>query len=256
MLTTIAVHAPMALIPWLDPNHLLTTVGPWALVIVCSFVFAETGLLVGFILPGDTLLIISGLLSPPQGKVMPFDIWWTALLIVVAAFLGGEVGYAIGRKAGPPIFERKESGLFSRKNVERTNHFFERFGGLAVIFARFVPVVRTFAPVAAGVGHMPWRRYSLYNAIGALLWGGGLTVGGYFLNYISWLKYIVLNYIDVILICAALIAIVPAVFHTLRSVLAARKARREGVQPLDAREAALDPSVFGNRRDEKDTPAS
>ena len=208
MLSTAAsVHT--ALIPWLDPGHLLHTVGPWALVVVCAFVFAETGLLVGFILPGDTLLIISGLLSPPQGTVMPFDIWWVALLIVVAAFLGGELGYLIGRKAGPPIFERKESGLFSRKNVERTNHFFVRFGGLAVIFARFVPVVRTFAPVAAGVGHMPWRRYSLYNAIGAVIWGGGLTIAGYFLNYIPPLRHFVLHYIDVLLICAALIATPP-----------------------------------------------
>jgi membrane-associated protein len=247
MLPTVA-HLPSALIPWLDPSQLLTTVGPWALVIVCGFVFAETGLLVGFILPGDTLLVISGVLSfPGAHKVMPFNIVIVALLIVVAAFLGGELGYLIGRKAGPPIFERKESGLFSRKNVERTNAFFQRFGGIAVIVARFVPIVRTFAPVAAGVGHMPWRRYSLYNAIGAVLWGAGLTVLGYLLNYIPPLRDFVTNYIDVILVCAALIAIVPTTYHAIRSGLAARRARRAGVTPLDGSQANLDASVWERR---------
>lgn len=246
MLPAIAVHS--ALIPWLDPKFLIESVGPWALVVVCAFVFAETGLLVGFILPGDTLLVISGVLSPPEGAVMPLDIWWVALLIVVAAFLGGEVGYAIGRRAGPPIFERKESGFFSRKNVERTNTFFERFGGVAVIIARFVPVVRTFAPVAAGVGRMPWRRYSLYNAIGAVAWGGGLVTLGYVLNFIPPLKAIVVNNIDILLICAALIAIVPATIQAIRSTLAARKARREGVEPLEEDKARLDPSVFERGR--------
>lgn len=250
MLPTVA-HLPASLIPWLDPTHLITTVGPWALLIVCAFVFAETGLLVGFILPGDTLLVISGVLSfPGPHKVMPFDIVVVALLIVIAAFVGGEVGYAIGRKAGPPIFERKESGFFSRKNVERTNRFFERFGGLAVILARFVPVVRTFAPVAAGVGHMSWRRYSLYNAIGAVIWGAGLTVLGYLLNYIPPLRDFITSYIDVLLICAALIAIVPATFHAIRSALAARKAQREGVKPMEAGEAKLDASVWKRNLDE------
>jgi membrane-associated protein len=250
MLSMLA-HVPASLIPWLDPKTLIENVGPWALVLVCSFVFAETGLLVGFILPGDTLLVISGLLSPPLGHGMPFDVWWVALLISVAAFLGGEVGYAIGHKAGPAIFERKESGFFSRKNVERTNAFFERFGGLAVIMARFVPIVRTFAPVAAGVGHMPWRKYSLYNAIGALIWGAGLTVLGYLLNYIPKVAELVTEYIDVILICAALIALVPTTFHAIRSALAARKARREGVKPLEAGEAQLDASVWERKREKR-----
>jgi membrane-associated protein len=251
MLTAaVAVHS--ALIPWLDPTHLIETVGPWALLVVVAFVFAETGLLVGFILPGDTLLVISGVLSfPGPHKVMPFNIAIVALLIVVAAFLGGELGYLIGRKAGPAIFERKDSGFFSRRNVERTNQFFERFGGLAVIIARFVPVVRTFAPVAAGVGHMPWRRYSLYNAIGALVWGGGLTVLGYLLNYIPPLRDFITSYIDVLLICAALIAIVPAAFHAIRSALAARRARRDGVEAMQDGEAKLDASVFERGRREK-----
>jgi membrane-associated protein len=257
MLSTVA-HLPAGLIPWLDPTNVIDAVGAWALVVVCAFVFAETGLLVGFILPGDTLLVISGILSFGPHHVMPLNVFWVALFIVIAAFLGGEVGYAIGRKAGPPIFERKESGLFSRRNVERTNAFFERFGGIAVILARFVPIVRTFAPVAAGVGHMPWRRYSLYNAIGAVIWGAGLVVLGYLLNYIPPVRDFVTSYIDVILLCAALIAIVPTTFHAIRSSFAARRARREGVRPLDADEAALDSSVFGRHdgRDDRDEKAS
>src|SRR5690606_39669183 len=116
--------------------------------------------------------------------VVEIDIWWVCPAIGFAAFLGGEVGYLIGHKLGPKVFERKESGLFSRKNVERTNAFFERFGGITVILARFVPIVRTFAPVAAGVGHMPWKRYSLYNFIGAVIWGFGLTMFGYVIGFI------------------------------------------------------------------------
>eukprot|EP01031_Cornospumella_fuschlensis_P049187 gene49187-60210_t len=161
--------ASFALIPWLDPEAIVTTAGPWALLVVCLIVFAETGLLVGFLLPGDTLLIITGLLAFYPG--IGFPIWVVALAIGVAAFVGGEVGYLIGHKAGPRIFERKETGLFSIANVQRTNAFFERFGGLAVILARFVPIVRTFAPVAAGVAHMNYKKYSLYNLIGALVWG-------------------------------------------------------------------------------------
>ena len=137
-----------ALIPFLDPESIIAAAGPWALLVVCFIVFAETGLLVGFLLPGDTLLVISGLLSnpevvPPNG-VFGVSVWIVALLIAFSAFLGGEVGYEIGHRGGPKVFERKESGLFSVKNVERTNAFFERFGGLTIILARFVPIVRTF----------------------------------------------------------------------------------------------------------------
>ena len=173
---------PSALIPWLDPEALIHGFGPYALIGVCFIIFAETGLLVGFLLPGDTLLVITGLLAFHPG--IGVDVWWAALAIGISAFLGGEVGYLIGHKFGPTIFEKKESGLFSRKNVERTNAFFERFGALAIVLARFVPIVRTFAPVAAGVGHMNYKKYSLYNLVGAIVWGIGLTLAGYLLGYI------------------------------------------------------------------------
>ncbi|BDZ44375.1 DedA family protein [Naasia aerilata] len=246
-----------ALIPWLDPDALITTFGAFALLGVCFIVFAETGLLIGFLLPGDTLLIITGLLTfygmhdlaEKGGITIP--IWWVCLAIGFAAFLGGEVGYLIGHKAGPRIFERKETGLFSIENVRRTNKFFERFGGLAVIVARFVPIVRTFAPVAAGVGKMNYKKYSLYNLVGALIWGAGLTLIGYFLGYIPPLADFVRHYIDVILIGAVLIALVPTIYHYIQSTRKARKARAEGraADAATAQALALDPSAFDQKVD-------
>lgn len=227
----------MALIPFLDPESIIQAAGPWALLVVCLIVFSETGLLVGFLLPGDTLLIITGLFVFYPG--IGFDIWWVCLFIGLAAFLGGEVGYLIGHKVGPRIFERKESGLFSIENVRRTNAFFTRFGGLAVILARFVPIVRTFAPVAAGVGHMDYRKYSLYNLIGALIWGAGLTFGGYLLGYIPPVADFVRSYIDVILIGAVLLAVLPTIYHYVRAMVRSRRARGQAVTDAEAEALTL-----------------
>lgn len=243
----------IALIPWLDPETIINAVGPWALVVVLFIIFAETGLLIGFLLPGDTLLVISGLLTHTN-DVFGINIWLVAVLIALAAFVGGEVGYLIGHKGGPAVFENRESGLFSRKNVERTNAFFERYGGLTVILARFVPIVRTFAPVAAGVGHMPWRRYSLYNAIGAVVWGFGLTLLGYLIAYIPWVAHLVTEYIDLILLAVVAGTALITLWHYLSEK---RKVRRElaagGAAPLiggdEAAELALEPDVFDRAPD-------
>lgn len=222
-----------ALIPWLSPHALIDGAGPWALLVVCGIIFAETGLLIGFIFPGDTLLLIAGLLT--FSGVIKVDIWWVALAIGFAAFLGGEAGYFIGKKAGPSIFERKESGLFSVKNVKRTNAFFDKYGAMAVIIARFVPVVRTFAPIAAGVGKMNYRRYSLYNAIGALIWGGGVTTIGYLLGNIKPVADFVTKYIDLVLLAVVAITAVIAIVHYLVSAREARAANRRGdATPTDA----------------------
>ena len=185
--------------------------------------FAETGLLFGFLFPGDTLLIMAGLLTHTN-DVFGTNIWVVSLLIGLSAFVGGEVGYLIGHKGGPAVFEERESGLFSRKNVERTNAFFQRFGGLTIIVARFVPIVRTFAPVAAGIGHMPWRIYTLYNLIGAVLWGFGLTMLGYVIAYIPWVRDIVTQYIDLILLGAVVGTVIVVLWHYLREK---REVRRE-----------------------------
>lgn len=251
MLNT-ALQVPMSLIPWLDPANIIDAAGPWALAVVCFIVFAETGLLVGFLLPGDTLLVISGLLTHTS-DVFGVNIWIVALLIAICAFVGGEVGYFIGHKGGPAVFERKESGLFSVKNVERTNAFFERFGGLTVILARFVPVVRTFAPVAAGVGHMPWKRYSLYNLIGAVLWGFGLTMFGYVIAYIPWIRDLVVDYIDLILLAAVAGSALITVWHYLSE---RRKVSRHAAAGHDtttdaaeARALQLNEEVFSRAAD-------
>lgn len=261
-----------ALIPWLDPNVIIHSVGPWALLVVCGIIFAETGLLVGFILPGDTLLVISGILTFTK-MVYGLPIWWVCLFIAIAAFVGGEVGYLIGHKAGPSIFERKESGLFSIENVKRTNRFFERFGPFAIILARFVPVVRTFAPVAAGVGHMSYRRYTLYNAIGAFLWGAGLTLFGWLLGFIPPVAHFVEHYIDMILILAVVVTVVPALVHYLLGVRKSRRlAKAEAAGATDAAPAASDsadvskpassakqrsgePEVFGGSQRNSRTPS-
>jgi len=241
-----------ALIPWLDPQGIINAAGPWALLVVCLIVFAETGLLIGFLFPGDTLLLISGLLSHsteqyPNG-VFGVNVWVVAAAIAVAAFIGGEVGYYIGHKGGPTIFERKESGVFSRKNVERTNEFFERYGGMTVVLARFVPVVRTFAPLVAGVGHMPLRRYTLYNFIGAVVWGMGMTLLGYAIGFIPWVADLVTKYIDVILLGVVLLTVAVTAWHYLRERAKARREASAGedveTDADEARALVLDKDVF------------
>jgi membrane-associated protein len=233
-----------ALIPWLDPEALINGFGPLALVGVCLIIFAETGLLIGFLFPGDTLLIITGLLT--FAGTIKIDIWWVCLAIGFAAFLGGEVGYLIGHKFGPRIFERKESGIFSIKNVERTNAFFAKYGAFAVILARFVPVVRTFAPIAAGVGHMNYRKYSLYNLVGAIVWGAGVTYGGFVLGYIPPVADFVTKYIDIILLAAVAATLIPTIWHYVQSTMKARKANAAGAAEPHA-DLALDPDVFDHK---------
>ncbi len=141
------------------------------------------------------------------------------------------------------MFERKDSGIFSRQNVVRTNAFFARFGGLAVIAARFVPIVRTFAPIAAGVGHMDYRKYSFYNAIGALIWGAGLTFLGHLLNGFPPIRDFVTHYIDYVLLGAVFITVVPAAIHFLRARKHAHDGESAGVA-TDGDDLALTPEEF------------
>ena len=218
-----------SLIPWLDPQNIIDAAGPWALLVVCGIIFAETGLLVGFLFPGDTLLVISGLLTHTN-DVFGANIWIVSSLIALAAILGGEVGYQIGHKGGPAVFERKESGIFSVENVRRTNAFFERYGGLTIILARFVPIVRTFAPVAAGIGHMPRRIYSLYNIVGGIIWGYGLTLLGYVIAYIPWIRDLVTAYIDLILLAAVGGTALFVLVHYLQGRRKAKTTLTEGAE--------------------------
>lgn len=220
MITTVS-----ALFPFLDPES-LKAAGPLGLVIVCAVIFAETGLLVGFVFPGDTLLLITGI-SAEQG--LGISIWIAAPAIAIAAFLGGELGYYIGKKTGPRIFERRDSGFFSKAQVVRTNKFFDKYGPLAVILARFVPIVRTLAPIAAGVGRMDYKRYSLFNAIGALGWGFGITFIGYLIGFIPPVAQFVQHNIELILLGAVVLTLIPTLWHVWRNHRAAKRAATEGV---------------------------
>jgi membrane-associated protein len=147
-------------------------------VVLVVIVFTETGLLVGFFLPGDSLLITAGLVAAAGA----LDIWLLNLLLSIAAVVGDSVGYAIGARIGPRLFTREKSLLFNPRHVERTRRFYARHGAKTIVIARFVPIVRTFAPVVAGVGQMPYRRFLLYNVAGGVGWVVSMTWTGYLLG--------------------------------------------------------------------------
>src|SRR5204862_3130133 len=140
-------------------------------VILVVIVFTETGLLVGFFLPGDSLLVTAGLVAAAGG----LNIWWVNSLLIVAAIVGDSVGYAIGARLGPRLFTREQSLLFNPRHVERTRRFYERHGAKTIVIARFVPIIRTFAPVVAGVGQMRYRRFLVYNVAGGVGWVTSMT---------------------------------------------------------------------------------
>lgn len=146
--------------------------------VLVAIVFTETGLLIGFFLPGDSLLITAGLVAAQGG----FDVWALTGLLSLAAIVGDSVGYAIGYRAGPRIFRKEDSRWFSRAHLARTREFYERHGGKTILLARFIPIIRTFAPVVAGVGQMAYRRFLAYNVFGGIFWVGGLTGAGYLLG--------------------------------------------------------------------------
>ncbi|RII94056.1 DedA family protein [Clavibacter californiensis] len=189
----------------IDPQALLDGAGPWAVALVCLIAFVETGLLIGFFLPGDTLLFFTGVFVSTGVIGLPVPV--VILLVAVAAFLGDQLGFVIGRSTGPRIFERKDSGLFSRASVARTQGFFDRFGGWAVTVARFVPVVRTFAPVAAGVGRMRYAHFVGFNALGAAVWSTAIILLGFLLGRIPGVADFVGEYIDVVLIGIVVISV-------------------------------------------------
>ena len=169
----------------IDVQHWLTVGG---VAILAAAVFAESGLLIGFFLPGDSLLFIAGFLSSAAaGHVLP-AIPITAGIVCLAAAAGDQVGYLFGRRVGPALFTRPRSRIFSPANVLRAQMFFERRGPGAIVLARFVPVVRTFTPIVAGVARMRYRTFVAYNVLGAVLWGLGLTLLGFFLGEVQFIK--------------------------------------------------------------------
>jgi membrane-associated protein len=163
---------------FLDPKEIIDSMSPYGELAVIAIVFAETGLLIGFFLPGDSLLFTAGLLAN-DGKLS------LGLLlggVFCAAVVGDQVGYQLGRRVGPAIFRKPDARLFRQEYVEHTRNFFDRHGPKTIVLARFVPVVRTFAPVLAGVGAMRWRTFATFNVVGALAWAVGVTSAGYALG--------------------------------------------------------------------------
>jgi membrane-associated protein len=148
-------------------------------VLLFGIVFTETGLLIGFFLPGDSLLITAGLVAAAG----TLNIWWLNVLLIIAAISGDAVGYAIGWRLGPKLFTREKSLLFNPKHIQRTRDFYARHGAKTIVIARFVPIIRTFAPVVAGVGQMPYRRFVFYNIAGGVGWVVSMTWAGYLLGH-------------------------------------------------------------------------
>ncbi len=192
---------------WLEPETLIETFGTLGLL---AIVFIESGLLVGFFLPGDSLLFTAGLLSAED--VLP-DLWILLITVPIAAIAGDQVGYLIGRKAGPAVFNRPESRFFRREHVDRSEEFFAKHGPRTIILARFVPIVRTFAPVMAGASRMDYRTFAAYNVIGGIGWGVGVTTLGYFLGQVEFVK----ENIEFIIIGIVVLSVLPMAFELLRA---------------------------------------
>jgi membrane-associated protein len=189
----------------LDPKSLIDDVGLWGLFAV---VFAESGMLVGFFLPGDSLLFTAGFLASGPSSVdeaLHLPLGWLLIGAFIAAVIGDQVGYFIGRRAGPAVFNRPDSRFFKRENVDKAHGFFERYGAKTIVLARFVPVVRTFAPVVAGVSDMRYRTFVTFNVVGAFLWAVGVTLLGYYLGQVDFIE----NNLELAILTVVAISVLP-----------------------------------------------
>jgi membrane-associated protein len=208
----------VALLPgWLDAENLLNALGPFMLLGLSLIVFAECGLLIGFFLPGDSLLFTAGLFVATD--ILQVHIGVVCVLLTVCAVIGNVVGYAIGYKVGPALFNRPNSRLFKREYVDRTHAFFEKYGARAIVLARFVPIVRTFITAMAGVGRMDPRRYFTYSVIGGVAWATGVTLLGFWLGGIAFVR----ANIELILIFIVALSVMPIIIEVVR----ARRSTRE-----------------------------
>jgi membrane-associated protein len=191
---------------FLDPTHLINTFGLVGMMII---LFAECGLLIGFFLPGDSLLFTGGLLIA-DGLIAP--LWIALILLPLAAVAGNLVGYWIGRKAGPAVFDRPDSKLFKRQYVDRAHEFFERNGARTIVLARFVPIVRTFATVVAGAARMGFRRFAVYSIIGGIAWTLSVTLLGYWLGQVD----LVRQHIELFIVGVVVLSLVPVAVEAVR----------------------------------------
>ncbi|MGW4201142.1 DedA family protein [Streptomyces sp. NPDC004726] len=224
---------------WLDPDYLIGTFG---LIGVLIIVFAESGLLIGFFLPGDSLLFTTGLLVT-SGTLDTLPLWAVCVLIVLAAIAGDQVGYLFGRKVGPALFKKPDSRLFKQENVEKAHEFFEKYGPKSLVLARFVPIVRTFTPIIAGVSRMNYRSFITFNIVGGILWGAGVTLLGAALGKIDFVH----QHIEKILILIVLLSVLPIVIEVLR-------ARSQGKKEAARSAVEGGPSVQSGARSEEQGP--
>jgi membrane-associated protein len=197
-----------------DPDKLrafLTTVlsGWWSYAMLFAIVFAETGLLIGFFLPGDSLLFTVGVVAGAGD----LNIVSINLILIVAAIVGDAVGYTLGRNAGPRVFSRPDSKFFKQEHLLRTKAFYEKHGGKTIIYARFVPIVRTFAPFVAGVAQMPYSRFAAFNVFGGIGWVVLMTMSGYFLGNVPLIR----RHFEKVVIGIVLVSVLPIVVEYLRS---------------------------------------
>lgn len=200
------------MIPFLNVEYIVGSLG---LIGVLTIVFAESGLLIGFFLPGDSLLFTAGFLI--SAGIFKINILLFVLLVFIAAVLGDSVGYTFGRRIGRKLFNRPNSVLFRQENMQHAEDFYTKYGSKTIIIARFIPIVRTFAPIVAGIGKMEYKTFIAYNLVGGLLWSAGITLLGFGLGH--WFKSLGLDIDTVILPVAAiiiLISIAPALIHLLK----------------------------------------
>jgi len=193
---------------------MLAMLGPWVYFGLFFIVFAETGLAVGFFLPGDSLLVVCGLFAA-AGKL---NIWLMWVLLFVAAVVGDAVGYYSGRKVGPAVFSRPKSRFFNPKHLQKAHAFYEKHGGKTIIIARFLPIIRTFAPFVAGIGQMSYPRFAFYNVAGGIGWILSLTLAGYLFGNIP----LVRKNFSLVILAIIVISILPALVEVLRQRRRAR----------------------------------
>lgn len=163
----------------INPQWILEHGGLWLLLFI---IFAETGLFIGFFFPGDSLLFVTGMTLSINNHISGLNVWEVILLVILAGILGNFVGYWFGEKSGPLLFKREDSLLFKKKHLVAAHEFYEKYGGGAIIFARFLPFIRTFAPIVAGIVKMKFRKFSFFNVVGCIAWVSAMILAGYFLG--------------------------------------------------------------------------
>jgi membrane-associated protein len=201
--TPFLVHSPATGV--LSPDGLLHSLGPWAFAAVLAIVFVECGLLLGLVLPGDSLLFITGMFIAT--KFIEVNIVVAIAFIAVAAILGNLVGYWLGVKIGPALFRRPDSRIFKHEYVERTQEFFNQYGPRAIVLARFTPIVRTLITAVAGIARMEYRTFATFSAIGGVLWAAVMTLLGYYLGTVPFIA----QHIEILTIAVVIISVIPIV---------------------------------------------